>query len=196
VEKPMIIVEGPDGAGKTTLIQQLAGDLDLTTAGKFVKSSGEGSGTNDLFGEAYKDVVTMLDKPAMIYDRHPLISEYIYGPIVRGVVPPDFLSPQAHATMRMFEDQVHVVWCLPSLQTCMDNVIDYSPTAPEQMNGVDENIRAIWSMYHSMRLWWHGASSNVYDYTVPADAESRFSYNNVKLGVTLHRNFHNSRSKR
>lgn len=189
----MIIVEGPDGAGKTTLIERLSQDLSLTVAPKFVKSSGEGSGTNDLFGEAYKDVVTMLDRPVMIYDRHPLISEYIYGPIVRGIVPPDFLTPQARATMRMFEDQVHVIWCLPSLQMCMENVHDQDTI--EQMDGVTSNIEAIYSMYHSMRMWWGGNSTSVYDYTV-ADTESRYNYANVKTQCTLHRNFHNSRSTR
>lgn len=188
----MIIVEGPDGAGKTTLINRLSTDLQLPVASKFVKSSGEGSGTNDLFGEAYKDVVTMLDRPTMIYDRHPLISEYIYGPIVRGVLPPDFLSPKAHALMRMFEDQVHVIWCLPAMQICYDNVADID--SAEQMEGVHSNIEAIWSMYHSMRLWWHGASSNVYDYTVADDASSRYSYRAVHNGSVLHTKFHNSRS--
>lgn len=189
----MIVVEGPDGAGKTTLIERLSKDLQIAVAPKFVKSDGEGSGTNDLFGEAYKDVVTMLDRPVMIYDRHPLISEYIYGPIVRGIVPPDFLTSQAHATLRMMAEQVHVIWCLPSLQTCMENVIDYSPNAPQQMLGVDESIEAIYSMYHTMRMWWPGQGS-VYDYT--ADDDARYGYGEITCQARIQAARHNQRSKR
>lgn len=192
----MLIVEGPDGSGKTTLINKLTFDLDIPRAKKFVKSSGEGSGTNDLFGGAYKDVVTMLDRPAMIYDRHPMISEYIYGPIVRGSLPPDFTTPQARATMRMFQEQVHVIWCLPALEMVYNNVTNECSDAPEQMSGVCENIEAIYSMYHSMRMWWGGQSTSVYDYTLDDNAESRFSYANNRLAASLQRQFHNSRSKR
>lgn len=189
----MIVVEGPDGAGKTTLIERLSKDLQLAIAPKFVKSDGEGSGTNDLFGEAYKDVVTMLDRGAAIYDRHPLISEYIYGPIVRGIVPPDFLTTSAHATLRMMAEQVHVIWCLPSIHTCQANVFASPDQGIEQMNGVKANIEAIWSMYHSMRMWWPGQGS-VYDYT--ADDDARYGYGEITCQARLQTARHNQRSKR
>lgn len=187
----MIVVEGPDGAGKTTLIERLSKDLQIAVAPKFVKSDGEGSGTNDLFGEAYKDVVTMLDRGAMIYDRHPLISEYIYGPIVRGIVPPDFLTTSAHATLRMMAEQVHVIWCLPALEIVADNVANDDELV--QMNGVWLNIDKIWSMYHSMRMWWPGQGS-VYDYTAQDDA--RYGYGEITCQARLQTARHNQRSKR
>lgn len=176
----MIIVEGPDGAGKTTFIEKVSRELDLPIAPKFVKSSGEGSGTNDLFGEAYKDVVTMWDRPPMIYDRHPLISEYVYGPIIRGAMPPDFLTPQAHATMRLMAQQVFVIWALPPMQTCYDNVMDETS---DQMNGVQKNIDAIWAMYHTMRMLWQGSSS-MYDYTAKND--SPYGYSQQLMYTRLH----------
>ena len=188
----MIILEGPDGSGKSNIARRLSADLGVPLAQKFVKSDGQGSGTNDLFGEAYRDVITMPDKPPMIYDRHPLISEYIYGPIIRGIMPPDFLTPQAHATLRLFGEQVHVIWCLPSLQTVYDNVADVD--SAEQMEGVMRNIDAIYSMYHSMRVWW-GGESTVYDYTID-DPGSRYSYNSAVVQGKLHIARLNQESKR
>lgn len=178
----VIVLEGPDGAGKTQLAQRLSEDLGLPLAQKFVKSDGEGSGTNDLFGEAYRDVVTMMDKPPMIYDRHPLISEYVYGPIVRGILPPDFVMPQAHATLRLLAEQVHVIWCLPALQRVADNVADTETN--QQMSGVWRNIEAIYSMYHTMRIWWIGHST-VYDYTV-TDQANKYSYESTLVQARLH----------
>lgn len=188
----MIILEGPDGAGKTQLAQRMSHELGIPLAPKFVKSDGEGSGTNDLFGEAYRDVVTMPDKAPMIYDRHPLISEYVYGPIVRGVLPPDFVTPTAHATLRLFAEQVHVIWCLPSLQTVYDNVADID--SAEQMEGVHKNIDAIYSMYHTMRLWW-GGESTVYDYTV-TDQASKYSISSALVQARLHTSRLKQESKR
>lgn len=178
----VIVLEGPDGAGKTQLAQRLSEDLGLPLAQKFVKSDGEGSGTNDLFGEAYRDVVTMMDKPPMIYDRHPLISEYVYGPIVRGILPPDFVMPQAHAMLRLLAEQVHVIWCLPALQRVADNVADTETN--QQMSGVWRNIEAIYSMYHTMRIWWIGQST-VYDYTV-TDQANKYSYESTLVQARLH----------
>jgi hypothetical protein len=169
----VIIVEGPDGAGKTTLIGRLCQDLGLIKRGKFVKSNGDGSGTNDLFGDAYVDVVNQPDMGMMIYDRHPMISEYVYGPIVRGNLPPDFCTPQAHATLRLMAKQVLVVWCLPPLNAVKDNVMDDG----EQMNGVQKNIDAIHQMYHTMRVWWPGESVT-YDYTSET-YKSRTRYDQV-----------------
>jgi hypothetical protein len=173
----VIIVEGPDGAGKTTLIGRLCQDLDLVKRSKFVKSNGDGSGTNDLFGDAYVDVCNQPDMGMMIYDRHPLISEYVYGPIVRGKLPEDFTTPQAHATLRLMAKQVMIVWCLPPLSVVKANVIDFSPEAPEQMEGVMHNIEAIHQMYYTMRTWWPGESAT-YDYTMGTH-KSRTRYDQV-----------------
>lgn len=188
----VIVLEGPDGAGKSWLAQRLSEDLGLPLAQKFVKSDGEGSGTNDLFGEAYRDVVTMMDKAPMIYDRHPLISEYVYGPIVRGILPPDFVMPQAHATLRLLAEQVHVIWCLPALQRVADNVADTETN--QQMSGVWRNIEAIYSMYHTMRIWW-GGQSTVYDYTV-TDQANKYSYESTLVQARLHVARHIQESKR
>jgi GTPase SAR1 family protein len=177
----VIIVEGPDGAGKTTLIGRLCHDLTLVKRGKFVKSNGDGSGTNDLFGDAYVDVVNQPDMGMMVYDRHPMISEYVYGPIVRGRLPEDFTTSQAHATLRLMAQQVLVVWCLPPLSVVHDNVWHQDN---EQMRGVQSRIRQIHQMYHSMRMWWPGESVT-YDYT-SGTHKSGTRYDQVLSTCRLH----------
>src|SRR5690606_261228 len=89
VEETLIIVEGMDGSGKTTLAQQLScwmGDVPIK---RFVTSGGP---TNyDLLVRKTKAALTDLhdqviqnQRPVVIYDRFPLISEAVYGSILRG----------------------------------------------------------------------------------------------------------------
>lgn len=68
----MIILEGPDGGGKTTL----ASSISEMTAWPVIGSEGPTHSLDDFYGR--------LDRYALrgsqvIYDRHPIISEQVYG---------------------------------------------------------------------------------------------------------------------
>src|SRR5690554_364747 len=85
----MIIIEGMDGSGKTVLAQHLSSRLENAPIKRFVTSDGP---TNyDLLVAKTKAALTDLhnqimkgQRPVVIYDRFPLISEAIYGTIFRG----------------------------------------------------------------------------------------------------------------
>lgn len=80
----MIIVEGPDNSGKSTLINQLIKDLGLTLAEQKVK--GPTKSLLDITSRAL-DVLhqcSVIGPDKAITDRFSLISEEIYGPICRG----------------------------------------------------------------------------------------------------------------
>src|SRR5689334_16478912 len=75
----MIIVEGPDGGGKTRLISRLSSDLGLPVAQRVV--SAEAEAMTDL--KTWVDLNLIEGNVAVLFDRHRLISEPIYGPVLR-----------------------------------------------------------------------------------------------------------------
>ena len=78
----MIIIEGMDNSGKTTLLNYLHETLELP----WVKSPGpehlSGLSREDWF--SWIDASLSPDNIFYLYDRHPLISEVVYGWVLRN----------------------------------------------------------------------------------------------------------------
>lgn len=152
----MIILEGPDGAGKSTLIQRLSEDLDLPVAKRACTSTG---GPVDNLGHwAAGDVMGWGKFPISLYDRHPFISEYIYGPVIRGHIDPTM--ERLHPSYRWrFMAESLVVLCMPPLDVVKANL-----AAEQQMDGVTNHIELIYALYAA-----YGSMAPVirYDYTQP-----------------------------
>ncbi len=73
----MIIIEGMDNTGKTTLIHQLSQQFKLPSAR---------TGT---YPRKVSDILNWHNRASaaprtLILDRHPAISDLVYGPIIRG----------------------------------------------------------------------------------------------------------------
>ena len=66
-----IIIEGPDASGKTTLAKGLSQELPFT-----LKS---GEGIERYPGEIIERIKRYLSMDDMIFDRHPIISQFIYN---------------------------------------------------------------------------------------------------------------------
>jgi len=106
----VIIIEGPDGSGKTTLAQSLARIYNAT----YVHQGPYG---DDPFLEA---LLTVYNRPGPIVLDRAHIGEQVYGPLYRGG---DMLG---HARRRMLERyllarQAVVVSCEPPYPTCEAN---------------------------------------------------------------------------
>ena len=157
-----VIVEGPDGSGKSTLIASLMArfpQLELFPSYKHVEQ--------DLTIEQYIDLGLSPDGPVYprLHDRF-FYSELIYGPILRGKIS---ISPQKVRTVRsLLGDTAFLIYCrLPYEELVKRAQIN------EQKQGVLENLSRIYHDYdtiigdNSSRFWTRNAYS-MYDQTTAA----------------------------
>jgi len=138
----MIIVEGPDGAGKTTLINAMKEAWGIEVAPRVVSKD----------TEALVDLQQWVDENLeagfqnMIFDRHRLISETIYGPILRFEQEPGFNKMEwlAPRMKRFYELKPVIIYCLPPFDVVERNLVN----DPDNRS-VYTDIEAIYSAYVS-----------------------------------------------
>jgi len=161
-----VIVEGPDGSGKSTLIQHLHTTLGLPLHEKASTSTG---GPVDYLGkwvDADMKTLHALVKGGrgkqFIYDRHPIISEPIYARLVRHQPAqyPFEVAEFVSGISEVIYDSCVVVWCLPDLDTVSRNVY---ANAKDQMPGVTFNIAKVHQAYMTAYFRWRGPKRQ-YDY--------------------------------
>jgi hypothetical protein len=76
----MVIIEGCDNSGKSTLARKLNLEFNL----KIIKSSGPPISKEDLVQRVEASIENTKRGNIFIYDRYPLISEFVYGPLLRN----------------------------------------------------------------------------------------------------------------
>lgn len=171
-----LIIEGPDGAGKSTLVKYLSPILDVPVArrisdsitgvqGKNLRNYVDGDmgrwANNASNNPNLHSQVWASTTPSRLYDRYPLISEPIYGLHVRKAPQTEFMTPwykDAYAKFLALDPLV--VWCLPPY----DEVCKY--VHPQRdMDGVWRNISQLYQAYRLASLQYPG-SSVVYNYTI------------------------------
>jgi hypothetical protein len=158
----MLIVEGPDGAGKSTLVERLSKDLDMYVMPKVVDKD-----TNPMVNlvQWVHDDVTSGLKRAM-YDRHRLISEPIYGPVIRSRMEPGFDNPRwLREYQRKFRElEPFVIFCIPPIEAVLSNV-----DGDQDNIVVKEHIELIYWLYFNLAAIW-ATPTAVWDYTLNEDS--------------------------
>lgn len=161
----MIILEGPDGAGKTTLIKHLAKLYDMPVAARVVDQN-----TNPLTDlRIWVEENLEKDKryPEILYDRHRLISEPIYSLAVGGNREERFWDFDWLRTQvaEFYSLKPLVIWCMPKFDVVEQNC------AGTENEFVRPFIGKIYRGYMAemarwTALWEHGQQHQmVYDYT-------------------------------
>lgn len=128
----MIIVEGMDNTGKTTLIEQLSKALRIPTAR---------TGT---YPREIRDISHWSNWAAacpwpLILDRHPAISDLVYGPIIRKGT---CSTPEMAQAARRNN---FLIYCCPPISEVISTF-----HVREQMKGTHENLRALYQEYDSL----------------------------------------------
>ncbi|MCA1624146.1 MAG: hypothetical protein LC778_10165 [Acidobacteria bacterium] len=107
----MIIVEGPRQSGKTILVDTLALEFHLPIYSYSYTPVGA---DHYNIREIIKDVRSWTAKPTGLYDGHPLISEYIYGPILRKKILLSFKDWTVRPIIKHLSETAVIIYCRPS----------------------------------------------------------------------------------
>lgn len=140
----MVIVEGPDGAGKTTLINRLCAELGVEIRPR--SSTSDHGPVDDVWEWVKRDLITNVDRD--IYDRHPFISESIYGPVLRGEMRlgPDPEEQELHYGLFLHHRPL-VIYCMPPLKQVRFNVAQNHDGQTDHTRGVLRYIDTIYALY-------------------------------------------------
>lgn len=159
-----IVVEGPDNAGKSTLIKFLESNLRRSVVHNTVDKD-----SDSVMAKQAKELSLEGDT---IYDRSAVVSEYIYC-LVLGRTP---VIPVNISDVADLCDNTVMVFCLPPL----DKVL---ATSKDEMPGVVENLEALYNQYDNLidELVMMGKQLFVYDWTMEEDgAEAALDYINER----------------
>lgn len=156
-----IVIEGPDGAGKTTMVNELMDKLGVDMHARACTSVGGPIDADGLGLWVMREFDR--EKPFGVYDRHPVISEPIYGSVIRGELRGEFRSDNWLREMRgKLATSSYVVFCLPPWSDVRANI-----DAGVHMPGVVEHAYTIYQLYLFTAKTWPGPSI-VHDYTLGA----------------------------
>lgn len=148
----IIVVEGPDNAGKTTLALDIAKKMQ----GVFVKVERPRGGISLKALSELLDVATRYSG-VVVTDRHACISEPIYGKIIRGGHDLD-----EREVLRCYDQINAIVYCRPPTHVIMGSLGERP-----QMEGVLDHTPTIIHAYDELMLELHMEQEKlvkVYDY--------------------------------
>jgi thymidylate kinase len=102
----IILVEGPDGAGKTTLTEKLCKSYPKVLVYHF----GAPVPDEDQFTRYATPIIDYGNTEVLIYDRS-WYSEFVYGPIMRGQSELNYAHSQALEALVLQHGGGHVIYC-------------------------------------------------------------------------------------
>lgn len=157
-----VIVEGPDGSGKTTLVKELV-SYGYQLRPRHVQSSGE---TVDLCGYMADETAYWsndVPQTTWLYDRFPVFGELIYGPAMRdrpshGL---QFMATAFGYASLFWSYNPTVIFCMPPLEVVKENF-----AATRQMVGLEQELEDVYWRYHLLaaHLWAARPEVYIYDY--------------------------------
>lgn len=147
----MIIVEGMDNTGKSTLAKLLSDTFQLPVVDR--------QGRPETDDEMMQQIMSflLLDPPAIL-DRHPLISERVYGLILKDRR--DIFQPPLTFSFyleRLLRDDPLIIYCRP----LVSSILNFDK---DQMRGVKERAEALVEFYDAFMDQLKDMCFNIYTY--------------------------------
>lgn len=144
----MIILEGVDNSGKTTLATTLSSELGM-------KVRHSVRPPNDRI-QAYWAGMDQINSQLIIADRINIISELVYGVELRGGSALGKLHDQA--LYDLLNKDFLIVYCRPPLSKILNN------QGRDQMEGVLDNHKKLVYRYDEVMMTLKNAGANIIDY--------------------------------
>lgn len=174
----MLIVEGPDNSGKSTLVRRLAEDAKLL----LVANKRKPTMKCQVF-EFLNLAIPLSKRFPTIFDRWSPISEAVYGPVIRGHSILSFHDEEiARAAPILAGLQPMLIYCRPDDETIESTIRDRS-----QMAGVPEKIKDLIRSYDHVIDHWTHSPTNSYP-TVRYNYRDPGAYGSILERVTFHIN--------
>ena len=132
----MIIIEGPDNSGKSTLAK------NLSIALKIKIWHSPGPNTKE---QLYDSMDFVMEQEELILDRVPCISEQIYGPVLRG----KNLLQDTDLLEKLIEEKDPIfIYCRPSTDIIVSKRMQFRPEETEDhKRKVIEEIYTLITVY-------------------------------------------------
>jgi len=153
----MIIIEGPDNSGKSSLANTLSKHLGI-----IVHHSGGPPRTDTEIVERNEFTInTLQSKNRMVFDRVPCISDQVYGPLIRG-----YTVFSADHLVQLSQDLDHpIIYCRAPTRVLMEvehGHVSHGHDTPEHLRGVMQNTKRIIENYDKLMA---AIPHITYDYT-------------------------------
>lgn len=161
----LVVIEGPDGAGKTTLAAEIA-----RRHGHEVRHEGPPPPNQDpllyYFGRLYDAHLATFATRGQVLDRFAL-GERVYGPILRNQ---DRLGAEGWRRIRRALDSIDAVriLCLPDYETCLEQ---WRARNADRLELIRREM-TFKATYDAWVLYRDDPGQLVYDYTDPFTAEA------------------------
>ena len=138
----MIIIEGPDNAGKSSLAKKLSELLGIDVH----HSGGPPKTDSEIMSRHYFVINGLIKNINIILDRVPCISDQVYGPLIRGYSPLE----SHHLALFVEHLKIPIIYCRPPtkvLMTVEEGHESHGHDTPEHIQGIKTHARAIISSY-------------------------------------------------
>jgi thymidylate kinase len=156
----MIIVEGPDGAGKTVLAGLISKKYPQLAGPNYELKRSE-LHKKDVRGRVYRALAEAIRGTRPLLHDRLFWSELVYGPILRGDC--KFKVTEQELIVNLFAAlNVPIIFCIPPFEVVKQNV-----GKDEHITGVGEHVAEIYAAYSDVFWRANQTTLNVvkYDYT-------------------------------
>jgi len=157
----LVIIEGSDGSGKSTLIERARSECKRYFWA--ARPSRRPDSCDALYDAATWIEASRLHDVTLVLDRHPYISEPIYGQILRGksLIPP---GSRTAMIRELIKEADRFIYCRPPRSVITDNV---TASSARQLAGVlTKHLDIVDAYDQSMReILRLGGKVLWYDYT-------------------------------